>query len=90
MKTITRARFARLTAVMAAALACGCAAMSPTPPAQNGGTAQAAPTPIPLVQNCGVLSTGTPSRFVCDGKVYTSFQLARLREDAAKKYASGQ
>lgn len=46
--------------------------------------------PVPRVQNCGVLDAGTPSRFVCDGKVYTSYQLAKLREDEAKKYGSGQ
>ena len=45
---------------------------------------------IPLVQNCAVLNTGTPSRFACNGKVYTSFQLAKLREDEAQKYASGK
>jgi hypothetical protein len=37
-----------------------------------------------------VLDAGSPSRFVCNGKVYTSFQLAKLRENEAKKYASGQ
>jgi len=40
----------------------------------------------PAVQNCGRVSTGTPSKFVCDGKVYTSFELARLREDWAKTH----
>ena len=52
-------------AAMTAALACGCASMNPP----SAGT--------PYVQNCGVLNTGTPSRFVCNGKVYTSFQLAK-------------
>jgi hypothetical protein len=45
---------------------------------------------VPRVQDCGVLDTGTPSRFVCNGKVYTAFQLAKLREDEARKYASGK
>ena len=58
----------------------GCAAYGPNPSAQGS---------LPLVQNCGVIQAGTPSRFVCNGKVYTSFQLAKLREDAAKKYRSG-
>jgi hypothetical protein len=62
----------------------GCAAYGPNPPSQG----QAAP--VPLVQNCAVLNTGTPSRFACNGKVYTSFQLAKLREDEAKGYASGK
>lgn len=59
----------------------GNAAQSP------GAIAQA--TPIPRVQNCAVLFTGTPSRFACNGKVYTSYQLAKIREDQAKKYAAG-
>jgi hypothetical protein len=41
---------------------------------------------VPLVQNCAVLVTGTPSRFACNDKVYTSFELARLRESDAKRY----
>jgi hypothetical protein len=71
----------------------GCASVISKPAAQQGPGAaaiQAAARPVPRVQDCGVLDAGTPSRFVCDGKVYTSFQLARLREDEAKKYASGQ
>ncbi len=56
----------------------------------GGTTSQASAQPVPRVQDCGVLQTGTPSRFVCNGKVYTSFQLATFREDAAKKYASGK
>ncbi len=90
MNRITRARLARLTTIMLAALACGCAAMSPAPPAQSGANAQAAAKPIPRVEDCAVLNTGTPSRFACNGKVYTSYQLAKLREDAAKKKAAGQ
>ena len=68
----------------------GVASESPVTQGPGANTSQVAAKPIPRVQDCGVLNTGTPSRFVCDGKVYTSFQLARLREDAAKKYASGQ
>jgi hypothetical protein len=80
VKIITCARLALLgVAALTAALACGCASMNPAP---SPGT--------PYVQNCGVLNTGTPSRFVCNGKVYTSFQLAKIREDQAKKYSPGQ
>jgi hypothetical protein len=75
-------------AVLAAAAAGvgGCAGFGP--PFANQTVAGAAP--IPRVQNCAVLQTGTPSRFACNGKVYTSFQLAKLREDEAKRYASGR
>jgi len=67
----------------------GCAAVAPAFAPAGPPTSPTA-TPIPLVQNCAVLFTGTPSRFACNGKVYTSFQLAKLREDEAKRYASGK
>lgn len=83
------------SAVLASTLAfvAGCASVTSPFAVTQGSVAsasQAAARPIPRVQDCGVLNTGTPSRFVCNGKVYTSFQLAKLREDQAKKPASGQ
>jgi hypothetical protein len=87
MRISMRTLSARVFTVTTTALLCGCA-MNPQPPALGQPRATAAP--VPRVQNCAVLNTGTPSRFVCDGKVYTSFQLAKLREDEAKKYASGK
>ena len=72
-------------------LLAGCAAASPESSSGSAANAsQAIHTRIPRVADCGVLNTGSPSRFVCDGKVYTSFQLAKLREEEAKKYASGK
>jgi predicted phosphoribosyltransferase len=64
----------------------GCGSLAIQNPIASTSTAQS----IPRVQDCAVLSTGSPSRFACNGKVYTSFQLAKLREDEAKKYTSGQ
>ena len=66
----------------------GCAGFGP-PFVSQTAVAQRQ-TRIPRVQDCGVIQTGTPSRFACNGKVYTSFQLAKLREDEAKRYASGK
>jgi hypothetical protein len=34
---------------------------------------------VPRVQDCGIVGIGSPSKFACDGKVYTSFQLAKLQ-----------
>jgi hypothetical protein len=48
------------------------------------------PSPLPRVSDCAVIQTGTPSRFACNGKVYTSYQLAKLREDEAKRYAAAK
>jgi hypothetical protein len=92
MERVNRFRTPALITLVLGTLA-GCASVTSKPAAQQGPGAaaiQAAATPVPRVQDCGVLDAGTPSRFVCDGKVYTSFQLARLREAEAKKYASGQ
>ncbi len=67
----------------------GCANLSsPFAAPPSPVSSQASAKIGPRVQNCGVLNTGTPSRFVCNGKVYTSYQLAKLREDEAKKSAS--
>jgi len=91
MKRIDQLLGSAIVVTALAALA-GCAgiASGSTPSQTPGGTSQVAALPVPRVQDCGVLQTGTPSRFVCGGKVYTSFQLAKLREDEAKKYASGK
>jgi hypothetical protein len=83
----------RLAYLALAATLAACArftALSPATWGASGNTSQTSAHLIPRVQNCGVLDAGSPSRFVCNGKVYTSFQLAKLRENEAKKYASGQ
>jgi hypothetical protein len=38
-----------------------------------------ADTPPPRVQNCGIVGIGSPTKYACNGKVYTSFDLLRLR-----------
>ncbi len=51
---------------------------SPPAPLQTAGD-----TPIPKVQDCININSGTPSKYVCHGKTYTSHELRKLREDAA-------
>ena len=72
-----------------AALGAGCAnvAMPTVVTPATGSTAQAEQ---PHVWDCGLVSTGSPSRYVCGGKVYTAVQLAKLRLDEIKKYESGK
>jgi hypothetical protein len=53
-----------------------------SPPQQTADSSQ----PPPRVQDCGVLNNSSPREFACNGKVYTSFQLAKLREDWAKNH----
>jgi hypothetical protein len=33
----------------------------------------------PLVQDCGIVTISSPTRYACDGKVYTSFDLEKKR-----------
>jgi len=40
--------------------------------------------PIPRVQDCVTIGTGTPSKYVCNAKTYTSHELRKLREAASK------
>ncbi len=44
----------------------------------------------PKVEDCGIVAISSPPKYACHGKVYTAFQLAQLRAEAAKKYASGR
>ena len=40
--------------------------------------------PVPRGQDCiARVNVGTPSKYVCDGKTYTSHELRKLREDGA-------
>jgi hypothetical protein len=45
---------------------------------------------VPRVQDCGIIAISSPPKYVCGGKVYTATQLAKLRNEEAKKYQSGQ
>jgi hypothetical protein len=78
-----------VSAAMMASTA-GCATIQSTvspawTPSQTAGTTQA-----PRVEDCAIVSISSPTRYACNGKVYTSFQLAKLRMAEEKKYASGQ
>lgn len=76
------------SAVMTASVA-GCAAIHSTvtpawTPGQTAGTAR-----VPRVEDCAIVGISSPTKYACNGKVYTSFQLAKLRTDEEKKYAAG-
>jgi hypothetical protein len=60
-------------ALLASGLA-GCAAIMPQ--AGWGSTPQGAP---PLVWNCANVGVSSPTRYACNGKVYTSFDLEKKR-----------
>jgi len=69
----------------------GCSTAAPVPSNRNGTQqASAAPAgPPPRVQDCGIVSIGSPSKYACNGKVYTTFQLAKLRQDWEKRQSDG-
>jgi len=46
--------------------------------------------PVPKVQDCITIGTGTPSKYVCGGKVYTAHELRKKREDAAAAASAGK
>ena len=62
------------------ASAAGCASVSTT----STQTAGATPT---RVEDCGLVAISSPSRFACNGKTYTTFQIAKARLAEEKKNA---
>ncbi len=87
MKRVS-SRFARGALVFVMVATAGCATI--TQMTSSGATTKGATASVPYVENCVEVSVGSPSKFVCNGKSYTSFQLAKIREDEARKYASGK
>jgi hypothetical protein len=65
-----------------AATAASCATAQPSqPPSADASSA------APQVQYCTIISLSVPTKYVCNGKVYTSNELRQLRqggEPAAK------
>jgi hypothetical protein len=89
---------AMISSLMFCLMAVGCSAssgaraMDPAdpPPAAVKTTASAIPAAAPRVQDCGIVAISSPPKYVCGGKVYTATQLAKIRNDEAKKYQSGK
>jgi len=46
--------------------------------------------PPPAVADCTLTNSGSPNKYVCNGKTYTSFQLSKMRTDYAAQQQSGQ
>jgi hypothetical protein len=69
----------------------GCSGMRMQLPGLTGSaqpTSANSANPLPIVQNCGIVAIGSPTKYACDGKVYTSFELARLRENRDQNHGS--
>ena len=68
----------------------GCAGSSMNwPTTQPAAPAVAASgKPVPKVQDCININTGTPAKYVCNGKTYTHHELRKMREDAAQGSSS--
>ncbi len=59
-------------------------------PTRVPSTAPATSAAAPRVEDCGLVAISSPPKYACNGKVYTAFQLERLRTEAEKKYLSGR
>jgi hypothetical protein len=68
----------------------GCAGSSmmwPTsPPAAPA--VSAADKPMPRAQDCLMIGTGTPPKYICNGKPYTGNELRKMREEGATSTAA--
>lgn len=87
MKTGTNNQLGRLGLAAAAIALAGCSAVpsflgTGGTPVQQASAAQAGPPP--RVQDCGIVTISSPTKYVCNDKVYTSFDLAKLRQDWEK------
>jgi len=59
-------------------------------PPPGAAMANGKPTgPPPKVSDCTVVNQGSPNKFVCNGKTYTTFQLNKMRSDYEKQQAAG-
>ncbi len=54
------------------------------------GCSTASDPNAPVVQDCGIVAISSPPKYACGAKVYTAFQLAKMRADNAQKYQSGK
>ncbi len=82
-------RAALLAILVIFAAACGAAQPSQPQPssASLAPAATSSPTTAPQLQDCTIISLSVPTKYVCNGKVYTSNELRQLRE--AGQGASG-
>jgi len=96
---VEKHRLRRLGLAAAVLALTGCSTMAPSAAPSRmafGGTTGRQPLvtttmtgPPPLVQNCAIVAISSPTRYACNGKVYTSFELKKLREAWEKKMSQG-
>lgn len=71
-------------AIMIAAAGCSDSAFTmarPIDPPPSAQSASAKPAAPPNILDCGIVSIGSPSKYACHGKVYTSRQITQMRAD---------
>ena len=79
MKEKCRRELMRLGMAAVMIAVSGCAAMPWSGSRSSYQQMAAADRPPPMVQNCGIVSIGSPTKYACNGKVYTSFDLLKMR-----------
>jgi len=65
-----------LLAALAAQVLAGCSMANPVLSSSGPG---------PRAEDCAIIQQATPTKFVCGGKVYTSVQLADIRNGGPTK-----
>ena len=59
-------------------------------PPPGAAMANGKPTgPPPKIADCAITNQGSPNKYVCNGKTYTTFQLNKMRMDYEKQQAAG-
>ncbi len=64
----------KTAAFIAMAISISACAITGNPPFMSNMSA-----PTPRVEDCALIQQATPSRYVCNGKVYTAVQLTDVR-----------
>ncbi len=92
MKSTSTLIASAAAAAALAAVLCGCAGSSMRWPTSQPAAPMpvAGDKPVPRVQDCININSGTPSKYVCNGKTYTSHELRKMREDATSTQSSSK
>ena len=77
--------FVRISVAAVLIAVWGCARMQ-HPDGASPQQVAAADNPPPIVQDCGIVSIGSPTKYACNGKTYTSFELLKLRLNWEKNH----
>lgn len=82
----SKSEFVRRGLTIAMIALAGCAWMQNPGGGASSQQVSKTESPPPMVQDCGIVTIGSPTKYACHGKTYTSFDLAKLRLDWEKNH----